>query len=160
MMPLVASEPLTSEGFAPFGAVFAAPAPKQRIYLDGSFANLRPAAQASLSIAFVAPQTARPAPLTVIERHRFSSQSFTPLDAGRFLAVVAPGAADGSADLSRLRVFVASDFQSFTYGADVWHGPITALDGPMRFAIMMFNDGSSGDEEVIRFSAPYAEAQV
>ena len=82
------------------------------------------------------------------------------MDPGRFLVVAAPKNADGGADLSQIRAFVGRDFQSFTYGPDVWHGPITALDNPQRFAIMMFNDGASGDEDVVRHAAPFAVVEL
>jgi ureidoglycolate lyase len=154
---IIKAEPLHADAFAAFGAVFDAPAPSQRIYLDQSLANRRPvAAKASFSLVHVAPRTERPLPLAVVERHAFSSQSFTPLGAGRYLVVAAPQNAEGGADLAGMRAFVGRDFQSFTYAADVWHGPITPLDDAMRFAIMMFNDGASGDEEVVRHDAPFA----
>lgn len=156
-MRMIKAEPLTAEAFRPFGAVYDPPALKQRVYLDPSLTNLRAdKAHASYSIAHVGPQLARPLPLSVVERHEFSSQSFTPLDSGRFLVVAGPKNAEGGADLSKMRVFVASDFQSFTYGADVWHGPITPLDGPIRFAIMMFRDETAADEEVVRLAEPFA----
>ncbi len=156
-MRMIAAEPLAAETFKPFGDVFTAPGQGERVWLDPSLVNRRPvAAKASLSLAFVAARAERPLPLTIVERHVYSSQSFTPLDAGRFLVVAGPKNAEGGADLAQLRAFVGSGFQSFTYGADMWHGPITALDGPMRFAIMMFNDGTSGDEEVVRHAAPFA----
>ncbi len=158
-MRKIVAEPLTPEAFAPFGAVFDPPAPKGRVYLDTSLVNLRDHAKASYSIVHVAPQLARPLPLSVVERHEFSSQSFTPLDHGRFLVVAGPKNGEGGADLDRIRVFVGSSFQSFTYGANVWHGPITPIDNPVRFAIMMFNDFVSGDEEVVRMSAPFAEVE-
>jgi ureidoglycolate lyase len=160
-LPTIRAEPLTAESFAAYGAVHDSPAPGRRVYLDAALANRRPvAAKASLSVAHIGARPARPLPLAVIERHPFSSQSFAPLDPGRYLVMVAEKDAAGAADLTRLRLFVGDASQSFTYGADVWHGPITPLDGPMRFAIMMFNDGTSGDEELIRYDAPFAYAAV
>jgi ureidoglycolate lyase len=156
-MRTIKAEPLAADAFKPFGDVYDPPAPGQRVWLDSSLANRRPvAAKASMSIAFVAPREERPLPLSIVERHAFSSQSFTPLDAGRYLVVAGPKNADGGADLAQLRAFVGTDFQSFTYGADIWHGPITPLDGAMRFSIMMFNDGTAGDEEVVRHAAAFA----
>ncbi|MBN9063789.1 MAG: ureidoglycolate lyase [Rhizobiales bacterium] len=156
-MPVtIKPEPLTGDAFAPFGAAFDPPALTQRVSLDNSLVNLRPGvARASYSVTQAAPQLARPAPVSIVERHAFSSQSFTPLDPGRYLVIAGPKNAEGGADLATMRVFIGSGFQSFTYNADVWHGPITPLDSPMRFAIMMFNDGTSGDVELIRFPDPY-----
>lgn len=147
---------LTAEAFAPFGTVTEQPALGDRFYMDTLLTNRRPiAAKASLSIANYDARPERPLPLSVIERHEFSSQSFVPLSAGRYLTVVAPKNADGTANLAALSGFIAGN-QSITYKADVWHGPMTPLDQPMRFAIFMFNDGISGDEEVIRHQQPFA----
>ena len=151
---------LTAEAFAPFGTVTEHPSLGDRFYMDTQLTNRRPiAAKASLSIAHYDARHERPLPLTVIERHEFSSQSFMPLSAGRYLTVVAPKNADGTANLVALSAFVAES-QSITYKADVWHGPMTPLDGPMRFAIFMFNDGVSGDEEVIRHEQPFAMLMI
>ncbi|MGL4811057.1 MAG: ureidoglycolate lyase, partial [Beijerinckiaceae bacterium] len=150
-MRTITAEPLTAEQFAPFGHVATLPDLGGRIWCDRHMVNRRPiAAKASLSIAMIAARAERPMPLSVIERHMYSSQSFVPLDKGRYLVLVAPKNTAGAADVDGLRAFIATHDQMMTYGPDIWHGPMTPLDNPMRFAIQMFNDGTSGDEEVIR----------
>ncbi|KAM7186303.1 Ureidoglycolate hydrolase domain containing protein [Naviculisporaceae sp. PSN 640] len=95
-------------------------------------------------------------PVTVLERHPYTTQTFTPLTADprkRFLVIVAPSLppspADqslpcpkvkpsswaetrplpgrGLPDLSRLRAFLATSEQAVTYGAGTWHAPMVAL---------------------------------
>ena len=103
-------------------------------------------------------------PVTVLERHPYTTQTFVPLTADpgkRYLVVVAPSlsptVADrdlpvpaspstvasssgrklpgrGLPDLRRIRAFVATAEQAVTYGAGTWHAPMAAL-GPVGTAI-------------------------
>lgn len=102
-------------------------------------------------------------PVSVLERHPYTTQTFTPLTADpgkRFLVIVAPSLppnpADqslpcpkvkpsswaetrplpgrGLPDLSRLRAFLATSEQAVTYGAGTWHAPMVAL-GPAGTAL-------------------------
>jgi len=102
-------------------------------------------------------------PVSVLERHPFTTQTFVPLSidsAKRYLVVVAPSlppsevdkvlpvpltrATDspikgqlpgrGLPDTGRLRAFVASAEQAVTYGAGTWHAPMVAL-GPAGTAL-------------------------
>ena len=84
-----------------------------------------------------------------MERHEFSSQSFIPQEGGRWLAIVAPHAAGGGPDMARARAFLARPDQGVTYGANVWHHPFTVLDREARFVIVMWRDGTKGDEEFV-----------
>jgi ureidoglycolate lyase len=146
--------PITAEAFAPYGELLMPPEGFGRRYLDEGLANLRPGAWPSLSIAAVAPLAALPLRAVQMERHRFSSQSFLPMDAGRYLAVVAPHAPGGGPDEARMQAFVIAGDIGITYRADVWHHPMVALDRPARFAIVIWRDGGPGDEEFVRLSAP------
>ncbi|KAH6655414.1 ureidoglycolate hydrolase [Truncatella angustata] len=105
----------------------------------------------------------------VLERHPFTTQTFTPLtkDGGRtrYLVVVAPtleastgdeglpvprkerdgkGGLPGSGlpDLGQLRAFVATGEQAVTYGAGTWHAPMVALG----------DQGTAVDFVVIQFA--------
>src|SRR5438046_4391112 len=89
-----------------------------------------------------------------MERHEFSSQSFLPLDVARWLVVVAPAGADGGPDPSRAVAFLAGPGQGVTYHAGTWHHPLTILDRPARFAVVMWRDGTSTDEEFGTLAAP------
>lgn len=151
-MRLIA-EPLTAEGFAPFGEVLAAPGAPGRVYIESALANRRPGAQPSLSFSTKEP-VALPLASATMERHRHSSQSFVPMAAGRWLVLVAPHGADGGPDMAQARAFLARPDQGVTYGADVWHHPSTVFDQPARFAIFMWKDGGSEDDEFVQV-APF-----
>jgi ureidoglycolate lyase len=143
--------PLTSAAFLPYGDVLEAPAIPGRTDFDAGLANLRPAARPVLTL--VTKEPAPPLPLTsrVMERHRFSSQSFVPVEAGPWLVVVAPHeAVSGGPDMARARAFLARPDQGVTYGADVWHHPFTVLDRRARFAVFMWRDGTPADDEFVQ----------
>ncbi len=146
-MRLIA-EPLTAEAFAPFGEVLAAPAAPGRIYIEAALANHRPGAAPSLSFTHKLP-SALPLVSTTMERHQFSSQSFIPMQAGRWLAIVAPHAEAGGPDMTRARAFLAQPDQGVTYAANTWHHPFTVIEQPARFAIVMWKDGGDADDEFI-----------
>ncbi|RAI60750.1 ureidoglycolate lyase [Roseicella frigidaeris] len=148
-MMFLKAEPLTSAAFLPFGEVIECPRIPGRTYFEDALANLRPKARPSISLTVKAPLTALPLRSTTMERHEFSSQSFIPQEGGRWLAIVAPHAAGGGPDMARARAFLARPDQGVTYGANVWHHPFTVLDREARFVIVMWRDGSKGDEEFV-----------
>lgn len=142
-------QPLTRDAFAPFGDVIDVPDDPGRIYYDGALGNLRPEARASLSLSLKAETADRPLRSDYLERHEFSSQTFVPLDVGRWLIVVAPHATGGGPDLSGMKAFLATGRQGVTYRPDTWHHGLTVLDRPGRFAVFMWLDGGKGDEEFV-----------
>jgi ureidoglycolate lyase len=142
-------QPLTRPAFAPFGDVFDVPDTPGRTYYEEALGNLRPAARPSLSLSLKPETVDRPFTAELLERHEFSSQSFVPIDAGRWLIVVAPHAAAGGPDLAGVKAFIATGKQGVTYRADTWHHGLTTLDRPGRFAIFMWRDGGPGDEEFV-----------
>ena len=144
------AEPLTSAAFLPYGEVIECPRIPGRTYFEDALANLRPKARPSISLTVKAPLTALPLRSTTMERHEFSSQSFIPQEGGRWLAIVAPHAAGGGPDMARARAFLARPDQGVTYGANVWHHPFTVLDREARFVIVMWRDGTKGDEEFVQ----------
>jgi ureidoglycolate lyase len=148
-MRLIAT-PLTSAAFLPYGEVLEAPDIAGRTYFEDALANLRPQARPSLSLLVVDKVASLPLRSTTMERHRFSSQSFIPQEAGRWLVVVAPQAAAGGPDMARARAFLAGPRQGVTYGADVWHHPLTVLDSPARFAVLMWRTRNTGDDQIIQ----------
>jgi ureidoglycolate lyase len=141
--------PLTREAFAPFGDVIDVPTAAGRIYYEEALGNLRPNARPSLSMTFRLPTPDRPLKSEIMERHEFSSQSFVPVDVGRWLVVVAPHAQGGGPDMAGLKAFIATGTQGVTYKANTWHHGLTTLDRPGRFAIFMFRDGGATDEEFV-----------
>jgi ureidoglycolate lyase len=147
--------PVTPEAFAPFGHVIVRPEQVgQRLdalTLDNRRAHARPTLRISLSA---------PAELPVIvremERHRFSSQSFVPIDVSRILVVVAPHAADGGPDMAQARAFLFRGDQGVHYNADTWHYQMSPLDRPALYAVVMSRDGSSDDIETVTLPTPVA----
>jgi len=152
---ILRAEPLTSAAFLPFGEVIECPAIPGRTYFEDALSSLRPGARPSLSLTVKAPLAALPLLSTTMERHEFSSQSFVPQEAGRWLAVVAPHAASGGPDMARARAFLCRPDQGVTYGANVWHHPFPVLDRTARFVIVMWRDGTSTDEEFAKV-APFS----
>lgn len=150
---MISVDALTRENFAPFGEVVETPGAPARDYFSGSLRNSRPHGRPSLSMAYRAP-TALPLVATVMERHRFSSQTFIPTDAGRWLVLVAPNGVDGGPDMTRARAFLPGPGQGITFAADIWHHPLTVFDRPGTFAIFMWLDGTNGDEEFFPLAAP------
>lgn len=144
---------LTEAAFAPFGTLVEYSATETRRMLVGELQNKRAEARANLDFATVAKQ-ALPITAAVMERHVFSSQSFVPVDVARYLVVVAPDAPAGGPDMARARVFAATGRQSVTYGAGVWHHPLTPLDSDGVFAIVTFRAGDKQDEEFITLPEP------
>lgn len=145
----IRTEPLTSQAFAPFGEVLERPAAPGRAYYDDALGNLRPQVPASLSLSVRDPSDRLPMKVVAMERHEFSSQSFVPIDASDWLVVVAPHDAQGLPDLTRVQAFTARGDQGVTYRVNTWHHSMTVFDRPATFAVFMWRDGSSGDEEFV-----------
>src|SRR5258708_12066127 len=96
---------LTAEAFARFGDVVEAPAHSGRAYFSTSLGNLRHAASPKLWMLTKQPSPFLPLRIETLERHSFSSQTFVPIDIGRWLVVVAPSGAPGDPDLPRPQPF-------------------------------------------------------
>jgi ureidoglycolate lyase len=142
-------EPLTAPAFAPFGQVLQAPPVGERVHLIEQLENWRPAARPQLTLITVPPRTL-PLEIVEMERHAHSSQAILPLEVGRWAVIVAPNAADGSADPSGLRAFLVPPGAGINYRADTWHHPVAALGRQGRFAAFLWVDGGAGDEEFRR----------
>jgi ureidoglycolate lyase len=147
-------EPLEAEAFAPFGEVLVAPMGAGRDYFEGALSSLRPGAWPSISLSRRLDVSALPLVARQMERHEFSSQSFIPVETGRWLVVVAPHLPAGGPDVTKLRAFVARPDQGVTYGANVWHHPLAILDRPATFAVVMWRDGTTTDEEFVDLAEP------
>ncbi|MFZ5779730.1 MAG: ureidoglycolate lyase [Pseudomonadota bacterium] len=145
----IETQPLTREAFAPFGDVIDVPTEPGRTYYEEALGNLRPGARPSLSLSLKAETSERPLTAELLERHEFSSQTFLPLDAARWLIVVAPHAATGGPDVAGVKAFIAGGRQGVTYRPNTWHHGLTVLDRPGRFAVFMWRDGGKGDEEFV-----------
>lgn len=148
-MTLLTPRPLTAEAFAPFGHVLDLPTEPGRVDYSAFNRNLRGAAAEVCFRTSLTPPSTLPLVTRTMERHAFSSQAFLPVDVARYLILVAPHGPDGGPDPAGLVLFLANGDQGITYGADVWHHPMTVLDRPAVFATVMFLDGGAGDEEFV-----------
>lgn len=145
---------LLPDNFAPFGIVVQAPTEPKRVHFSDALRNLRVDAQAVLTASRSLPQ---PLPLIaqVMERHRYSSQTFLPLDVGRYLVVVAPNAGHVP-DMQRAQAFIVNGDTGISYAADTWHHPLLVLDRPACFAVLMWRNGTSDDLETVTLAEPIA----
>jgi ureidoglycolate lyase len=153
MIELVAGV-LQPDAFAPFGTVVQAPTEVGRIQLAAALQNLRSSAQPTLTASRSVPATL-PLSSQVMERHRYSTQTFLPLDATRYLVVVAPKGPTGGPDMTSARAFLVPGDIGISYHADTWHHPHTTLDRPASFAVLMWRDGTSDDIETRQLDAPF-----
>jgi ureidoglycolate lyase len=174
--------PITREGYAPFGALVAAVAsssPRAANHgtasaWDGLAAleNLRPTARGSVALFRCAPlgdareaaergrERSDAAHLDVrwLERHAHSTQLFVPMNATRYLVVVALG---GEApDLETLRAFVVPGRAAISYAPGTWHHPMVALDHETDFANVLHVDGTSADCDEVAYDPPCARVRV
>ena len=146
--------PISPEAFAPHGTVVCAPAQIGRNPYYDALTSTRPGARATLSASRALPKTL-PLIGTVMERHRFSSQTFFPLDVARYVVIVAPHGTDGKPDMARARAFVVPGDTAITYADDSWHHAMIALDRPACFSVLMWRDGTEADMETVKLDAPF-----
>lgn len=152
-MRLVATA-ITPEAYRPYGDVLSADRADvaSRDANQGTAArrnhqielqHSRSAARPNFSSFRCAPRTEWPMPLALLEKHPCSTQTFIPMKASRYLAVVALGA--DAPDLSTLRAFVVGADAAISYRPGVWHHPMIALDRVSDFACLVWEDGSPED---------------
>ena len=137
---------LSSTDFDEFGQVFDVAHCADRPLDAGRLRQGRSGSRPSLLGLRVDP---KPLPLLIqrLERHRFSSQSFIPLDPGRYWVIVAPSDSAGLPEPHRMRAFVAEDTQIVTLNPGTWHFQATTLTATMRFAIVMWCEELGADTE-------------
>ena len=150
----LAIEPISPETFAPHGTVVRAPADIGRQSFYDALMNTRPGARATLSASRALPKVL-PLVGTVMERHRFSSQTFFPLDVARYVVIVAPDGPAGMPEMTRARAFMVPGDTAITYAADSWHHPMIALDRPACFSVLMWRDGTAADMETVTLDAAF-----
>ena len=153
--PQIIAEPLNAEVFDPFGQVLEGPAEPGRTFFNEILENARVNANVDLSIVTISPVNELPIQAKILERHPYSSQTFIPIKAARYLVVVAPDKHDGNPDLGGVKCFLANGRQSITYRRGVWHHGMTVLDEEAQMAVLMWCDGGSSDEEFLDIDAPF-----
>ena len=145
-MLTLALEPLTAASFAPYGDVLAAPTvPGERAFYTDGLTPDRADARVSLHVNHVLPSEL-PFVATRMEHHPATSQTFMPLDASRYLVVVAGRAPDGGPDPAKLKAFWSPGTQGITYHVGVWHHGMVVLDRPAHFAVLMWRRRDGVDD--------------
>ena len=145
----ISARPLSAEAFSPYGDVVEAPAQAGRAYFATSLGNLRPSAHPKLWMLTKLPAQPLPLEFRALERHEFSSQTFVPIDIGRWLVVVAPHDPQGGPAADSVEAFLARPTQGVSYRPNVWHGSLTVFDQVARLNVFMWLDGTPSDEEIV-----------
>lgn len=122
-----------------------------------------PSAEASAARLWVS-RFGEPArlPLTIsaLERHRFSPQTFVPLEVSRYLVTVAPSDSSGRPILPEARAFVVGSGRGIVYRRGTWHAGMTVLDRAARFAVLIWSTGdTSEDDEFLDLATPLRIAE-
>jgi ureidoglycolate lyase len=141
--------PLTREGFAPFGLVVGPTGTPVRVNEESALRydavahleNLR-TTSATLNIAYFdcSPRTL-PFDVRVVEKHPMSAQLFVPMNAARYVVVVA---AEGETP-GQLHAFLAEGTQGIAYHPGIWHHTLMALDQQTAFTCFVWEDGTELD---------------
>ena len=169
------AHPISAEAFAPFGQLLTSrsgletPVNENRaVRVDTGAALLHStkATQPSLAIYRIS-ASQWPVQVTMLERHRHSSQLFLPMSGQTFLIVVALSTSRDEPDLTTLTAFTGSNGQGILYAPAIWHHPLVSVDEPGEFGMLMWEMHSAEDCEVHRLAEPisiepvhYAGAQA
>ena len=134
-------EPLSREGFAPFGDVIESSPERSTTMNESRFERFDglcdidlDGGPVAISIARCRTPTSLPLRVDMVERHPRGSQAFVPLQRCRMVVVVAPpGEAVTAADL---RAFVTNGRQGINYHRGTWHMPLIAFDAGLEFLVV------------------------
>lgn len=160
MTTRLSCSPLTPDAYAPYGHVIMAsprgepgqPANQgtaRRFDHLAALDDLRPGrATLNVTVFRCAPRPAGAFTVELLEKHPASTQIFVPMNAERYLVLVARGG--DRPDLTTLGAFLASGTQGVSYHPGVWHHPMIALDREIEFACFVFEDGTADDCTVVQ----------
>ena len=164
----VVAQPLRPESYSLYGDVIMA-APRgepgrpanrgtaRRFNHLGAVEDLRPGASAlNVCVFRCSPRLDFPLPVTLLEKHPASTQVFVPMNARRYLVIVARGG--DRPDLGTLAAFIAMGAQGVSYRPGVWHHPMIALDAEIDFSCLVWEDGSEAD--CVEVAYPEGEIEV
>lgn len=141
-MTEIRAEPLTAEAFAPFGDVLDCTDGPDKMINAGLCGRYHDRARldfgedtggrAGISL-FDAEPRSLPYRLDLLERHPEGSQAFLPLHENPFLVIVAP---DERGRPGTPRAFLTAPGQGINLLRGTWHGVLTPLHAPGRFAVV------------------------
>ena len=152
-MRTIKTEPLAATAFAPFGDVLDATG-DYRLINAGLCLRHHDRARIDMGDArpgisiFNAVARKLPYRLDLIERHPEGSQAFLPMTQHPFLVIVAesPGAVP--------RAFLTNGAQGLNLHRGTWHGVLTPLHDPGRFAVVD-RIGTTANLEEYRYKQPW-----
>ncbi|MGP9789430.1 ureidoglycolate lyase [Roseinatronobacter sp. NSM] len=132
--------PLTQAAFAPFGDVLDLHGPPDKLINQGLCGRFHDRAKldfgqggrAGISL-FDAQPRALPYRLDMMERHPDGTQAFIPMHAEPFLVIVAP---DKNGCPAVPLAFETDGAQGINFHRNIWHGVLTPLSHPGRFAVI------------------------
>lgn len=150
----LATVPLTSEAFAPFGEVIAHQGTDRRHVIHTATRTVGVDVHPRLWVSRLQAAVACPLVITRLERHRRSSQTFIPLTSAASLIVVAPNLPDGQPDITHMKAFIASGEQGVCYAPGVWHHGLSPLDAPAQFVVTMGLADDGQDDEFLALPMP------
>jgi ureidoglycolate lyase len=135
-------QPLTAEGFAPFGEVIQCAGSRSFPINGGTterfhdLARIEPGPEGRVIVSiFRAQPRTMPMSLTMMERHPLASQAFVPMQERPYLVVVAESL-PGSNAPGTLHAFMARGDQGVNYASGVWHHPLLALNQVSDFLVI------------------------
>ncbi|TDK39111.1 ureidoglycolate lyase [Rhizobium deserti] len=150
---------LTKAAFAAFGNVIEADPSTMRL-INGGYTERYHALSSPQVIGeplpiifniFRSPPRPFPYEVTMMERHPFASQSFTPLSGHPFLVAVSE---DVRGVPGKPRVFLVGPHQGINYSPNVWHHPLMALQATSDFLVIDRENPQDNYEEFF-FPEPY-----
>jgi len=117
------------------------------------FTNLVPDKPLQLSRIRSFTPTSFPYLVTELERHTVSSQTFIPINSGKYLVIVAlPSKFGDHPDILNFKAFIVNSNQSITIKAGVWHHRLTPLENEYSDFMLAGWDGAANTGEVSRCS--------
>ena len=150
-------QPLTQAAFAAFGDVLEATGDFRLInaglcqrHHDRARIDVGADARPGISI-FRAEPRALPYEFALVERHPDGSQAFLPMTEHPFLVIVAP---DDAGQPGPPRAFLTNGAQGINLHRGTWHGVLTPLTAPGRFAVVD-RIGTTANLQEFTYSQPY-----
>ncbi len=136
--------PFDGAAFAAFGSVVEPPAPRASADLLAHLAEGGPGTSLCVKLDTHAPGSL-PMQAPRMERHLLTEQLFLPIGSARYAIAAALAGPEGLPDLATLKGFLVEGETGICYRRGVWHLPITILDRPSTFLMMM---AATGDPSV------------
>lgn len=152
-------EPITADGFAPFGTVMDLATAEQRLINGGTTTRFHALSMAdtereggrTIQSLFRGQPRVFPYAVTMMERHPLGSQAFFPLGGRAWIAVVAP---DENGAPGAPRAFWVPGLTGVQYARNVWHHPLIAVGAVCDF-LVMDREGPGNNLEEADYPAPY-----